>query len=262
MKIYTLGTGHGSATMTRFHQSTAYETVDGAVYIVDAGDPVAALYLRAGLPFSAIRGVFISHMHIDHTAGLFALMHEIKKRRLNGAPLVTLSLPEKEAIDAYKTWDKVQHAPEFDYLRFNLITEGVIYEDNYLEVTAHLTQHLFREDNTPCSYAFSLYFKRENKRILHSGDLAWGFVDFPGAAQEQHYDACVLEATHYSPQHAAPILKNAKFSRLIFSHISDRWHGADSASGVVGEGEAALAAYAEQYPYPTVIAHDGDVFEI
>jgi ribonuclease BN (tRNA processing enzyme) len=48
--------------------------VGQAVYLVDTGDGAVQQLARAGLSLAAVRGVFISHIHIDHTGGLFAVL--------------------------------------------------------------------------------------------------------------------------------------------------------------------------------------------
>jgi ribonuclease BN (tRNA processing enzyme) len=44
------------------------------VYLVDAGDGAVQQLARAGFSLAAVRAVFISHIHIDHTGGLFAVL--------------------------------------------------------------------------------------------------------------------------------------------------------------------------------------------
>ena len=66
MKIITLGTSHGDPTVTRFNSSTLFQ-IGTADYLVDAGAPVNALLIRRNIPLSALRAVFITHQHEDHT---------------------------------------------------------------------------------------------------------------------------------------------------------------------------------------------------
>ena len=66
MKIITLGTSHGDPTVTRFNSSTLFRT-GTADYLIDAGSPVNALMIRRNIPLSALRAVFITHQHEDHT---------------------------------------------------------------------------------------------------------------------------------------------------------------------------------------------------
>ena len=93
MKIYTLGTSHGDSTVCRFNSSTAYETEDGRIYLVDAGAPVEALLRRKALHIKDVRAVFISHMHDDHAGGLSGLIKQATKyASTRNTPFTTLEM--------------------------------------------------------------------------------------------------------------------------------------------------------------------------
>ena len=79
MIIHTLGTSHGDSTKTRFNTSTAYEAANGSLYLIDCGAPCEALLRRKGLRVQDVRAVFLTHLHIDHTAGLISLMKQCTK---------------------------------------------------------------------------------------------------------------------------------------------------------------------------------------
>lgn len=44
------------------------------VLLVDAGDGASERLVAAGVQLSSVRGVFLSHLHFDHSGGLFALL--------------------------------------------------------------------------------------------------------------------------------------------------------------------------------------------
>ena len=69
MRITTLGTSHGDHTYCRFNSSTLVD-VGGELYLIDAGEPVTALLVRAGISPERLRAVLITHMHSDHVNGL------------------------------------------------------------------------------------------------------------------------------------------------------------------------------------------------
>lgn len=73
-QFITLGT-HGGPVSDRNRSQPANALVIGpAVYLVDTGDGAVQQLARAGLSLAAVRAVFISHIHIDHTGGLFAVL--------------------------------------------------------------------------------------------------------------------------------------------------------------------------------------------
>ena len=59
--------GGPHAEYGRTGTSTAL-TVEGYNYVIDAGRSSVTQYLNAGLTFSALTGMFITHLHADHLA--------------------------------------------------------------------------------------------------------------------------------------------------------------------------------------------------
>ena len=264
MRIITLGTSHGDSTFNRFNSSTLYETSSGRLYLVDAGAPCEALIRRKGLNIKDLKAVFITHMHDDHAGGLSGLIKQTTKYGKERSFDLKIYLPESRAINALKEWVKVLHEnAEDSILDYCSVTDGEIYSDDELTVTAIRTKHLrtiSRTEGDPCSFAYVLDFKKENKKILHSGDLWIDFSDFPKIALEEHFDLCLLEATHYKPAVAAEILKDAKFDRLIFVHVFDKWHIRVYDGWKTDNGDKDLLEYYKSLPYPVSISHDGDEF--
>ena len=62
MKITFLGTSHGVPAANRFCSSYMIEA-GNAVYLVDAGAPVADLVLRQGREITDVRAIFTTHIH-------------------------------------------------------------------------------------------------------------------------------------------------------------------------------------------------------
>lgn len=77
-RVVTLGTAGGPRWWTgdtageRAGIATAV-VVGDAIYIVDAGHGVGRQLMLAGLPINSLRGIFITHMHSDHTIDLGSL---------------------------------------------------------------------------------------------------------------------------------------------------------------------------------------------
>ncbi len=263
MKVYTLGTGHGDSTFSRFNSSTLYEADDGTLYLVDAGAPCEALIRRKGLQIKDLRCAFITHMHSDHCGGLSGVISQAVKYNDGREQPLAVFLPESGAIEPFKAWMKaVRINADYEKLEIKAFTDGLIYKDDNIAVTAIRTRHLSTANGEPSSFAFVLDFKKEGKRVLHTGDLRCDFSDFPKIALEEKFDVCVCEATHYSPNTALPVFEKCKFGRMIFSHIGDAWHIKISRAWQVDNGERRLLDVYKSLPYPVQIAHDGDEFPI
>jgi ribonuclease BN (tRNA processing enzyme) len=76
-RLITLGTRAGPNPTVGRAQSSNLLMVNGASYIIDAGDGVTRRLTRLGANFRAIDTIFITHPHSDHTSGLGALMSDI-----------------------------------------------------------------------------------------------------------------------------------------------------------------------------------------
>jgi ribonuclease BN (tRNA processing enzyme) len=69
-----LGTASGpNSEATRAQPANALLTA-GQLYLIDAGDGAVAQLAKAGLRVGAVRAVFLSHLHFDHTAGMLAVI--------------------------------------------------------------------------------------------------------------------------------------------------------------------------------------------
>ncbi len=73
-RLITLGTSGGPPPRVHRTQSSNLLIVNGALYVVDAGDGVARRLAKAGINVREIGTVFITHHHDDHTAGLGTLL--------------------------------------------------------------------------------------------------------------------------------------------------------------------------------------------
>ena len=73
-KLIALGTRGGPLPTRDRTQSSNLLVVNGALYLIDAGDGVTRRIVRSGNDFRKVGTIFITHPHSDHTAGLATLM--------------------------------------------------------------------------------------------------------------------------------------------------------------------------------------------
>jgi ribonuclease BN (tRNA processing enzyme) len=247
MIITTLGTSHGNPTYCRFNSSTLIETA-GRMYLVDAGEPVTALLVRAGKNFDLLKAVFVTHMHGDHVGGLSSLIKMLVKYPQRDKH-ARVFLPEARAVPALEGWLKAQHMVwPSAMVALDFTLEGITYQDGLVKVEAIPTMHMQRHDESP---SYSYLFELEGRRIVITGDLKGDFSDFPIKALDAPCDICICEATHYDLDSALQILVNAPIRKLILTHIGDKWHD---------EGESRLRTWLNSLPYPSEIASDGAAF--
>src|SRR5437899_9682128 len=72
-RVITLGTKNGPFPSAGRAQSSNLLVVNGAQYVIDAGDGVTRRLARLRTNFRNIDNIFITHPHSDHTGGLGAL---------------------------------------------------------------------------------------------------------------------------------------------------------------------------------------------
>ena len=239
MKLYFLGTSHGVPEKDRFCSGTLVETGD-RYYLIDCGFPVINQLKKNDLDINKMAGVFITHMHADHTMGLPQYMDLLKWYYKESDPVFYLA--EKEGIEAYNGFlDYVIGGRE---LKLDYVKEGVFFEDENVRITAFATKH--------CQPRPSLSFlvEAEGKKVFFTGDLRSDLSDLPDVAKTVHTDALICEAAHNRLDKVADILYALPTDTLIINHISFK------------NPESITAPFAEAAPQRCIISSDNDVVEV
>ncbi|HEV2364843.1 MAG TPA: MBL fold metallo-hydrolase [Caulobacteraceae bacterium] len=148
---------------------------DGA-YVIDCGNGVGRQLALAGVPFSALRAIFLTHHHSDHNADI-GMLPLLAWEATLASPLTLVGPPplakmlrlfgEMYAPDiAWRTADEGR-APFADHVEVREIDRpGLVYEDGYVRVTATLVDH------PPVVPAFAFRFDLADRAIVLSGDTA------------------------------------------------------------------------------------------
>ena len=242
MKLIFLGTSHGAPEIGSFCSSTLLETGEVS-YLVDCGAPVVAQMVNMGKVFERIRAVFITHMHEDHVASLTSVLKGYSKR--NSTAYATFFFPEKAGLEGFLVWIKAIHRrPDPQRLKFELSAPGVFFEDEDVRVSGILTDHI---PGYP-TYAYRVELKKEQKKILFTGDVADDMHDFPKEAWTEEWDVIVSELTHFRIQEQIEQFKTMKTKQLIFNHKHRR-------------NLEVIDQIIPWLPYPARVACDGDEFE-
>ncbi len=211
MKLTFLGTSHGAPEKNRHCTSVLIEH-RGNHYLIDLGAPVVYLFKQMELSVDTLRGVFITHMHADHTAEFTALVKSFSVYHPTAE--ADVFMPEEQAVEPLKGWIRALHIDYPDRLHTHITHPGVIYEADGLRVTAIRTEHI--SPDVP-SYAF--VFEADGKRVLFTGDLAYDYHDYPVQAKNEAFDVVVSELVHLSIDKAQSILEGTNTRLMIFSHI-------------------------------------------
>lgn len=158
--------------------------VAGDFYLVDCGYQTPTQIVEAGLTFDNLRGIFITHNHLDHTSGLpgvFIHGWASPKRIKPGVPVFTPP-PAKRIVEGLKVLfgDDIQNYEVGGGLgnmpypaAFDLeVEKGVIakvFEDDNISVS---TVRIFHGSELEYAYAFRIDIKHSGKSVAFSGDVA------------------------------------------------------------------------------------------
>ncbi len=246
MKMTFIGTSHGVPAADR-HCSSVMLDCNGALYFIDAGAPLSNEILRCGKTMQAVRAVFTTHVHGDHTVGLFQLCDLFNWYYRDCA--ADFYVTEQPLIDCIKNAIVVTGTPTVDEtrLRFHVPTEGRVYEDEHILVDYIRTKHM------AVSYSILVTEVATGKQILFGGDFSHGLAenDIPDVALwEGNLDGFVCEMAHFGIKEITPYLYMLNTPRLWFTHVFslDKYAGIEELKG--------------KYPFEILTPTDGDSYDI
>jgi len=176
-ELVLLGTA-GGPTPKRTRSAPAQAVVvDDHVYVVDCGSGVARQLALAGLPPSALSGVFITHHHSDHNAdygNLFLLSWASNLAHTVPAfgPPPLLAMTEhffRLNAEDIEIRIRDEGRPSLrDLIDPHEVTEpGEVFQDERVTVTATLVDH------PPFETALAYRFDTPDRSIVISGDTAY-----------------------------------------------------------------------------------------
>ena len=175
-RLILLGTGGGPRPRAVSSGSAQVIVSDGAAYVVDCGDGVARQLAVARVPLPALRHVFITHHHSDHTADYGNLLWLAWAAGLASRvdtwgppPLekMTRLFLEMNAADIDVRIANEGRVPLAPLIHVHEIERGgVVPVGGAVKVSAALVDH------PPVTPAFAYRFDAPDRSIVISGDTA------------------------------------------------------------------------------------------
>jgi len=174
-KLVLLGTAAGPVP-GRTRQMTSHVMLsDAAAYVLDCGLGVTDQFARTGIPFSALRSIFITHHHADHNVeyGPLLVVGWIQGLPLNirafGPP--PLKQMTDDIMRAYKTtidfWAEDFKMKPLTAVEVKEISAaGPVMQDDIVKVTAAVVEH------PPVVPSLGYRFDFKDRSIAFSGDTA------------------------------------------------------------------------------------------
>ena len=246
MKITFVGTSHGVPSAERYCTCILIESGD-SFYFIDAGAPIADIIQRRGLDMHGFKAVFTTHVHGDHTAGLFQVADLLNWYYKDcSADFLITDAEQTEAIEKLIYISNNKTCVDKERVRFSTVGEGIAYEDANIKVEYILNKHI------TSSPSYSVLVSEGDKKVLFSGDMSshLGEGDVPIEILRGGVDAFVCELAHFSLDELAPYLKEAKTEKLFFTHVypTSKYVEIEKIKG--------------EYPFEILTPSDGDRYDI
>lgn len=212
MKVTFFGSSHGFPEPHRCCSSLMLETAHNK-YLIDVGTDVTEPLVRRGLSPESITAVFLTHMHGDHVNGLVPFVDLCSWcYRTADAGIFT---PDMKLVSVLSDWMQLCGHGMTDKLSFHPVTEGLIYEDDDIRVTALETGHM--------PHAFAYRVEAEGKKLLFTGDLKHSdgpTADYARFATEDGLDLVVAECAHFDAMNYLEPLRAHPPKLFCFNHYS------------------------------------------
>jgi len=174
MRVTLLGTGCPPAVLNRFGPSTLVEAGDQK-FLFDAGRGALQRLVQLNVPWQAVQGVFLTHLHSDHVVGfpdlwltgwLIAPGRDVPLQVFGprGTADMMSHLQQAYKYDIGVRIENDRVTPDGVMLRVDEIREGVVYERSGVRVTA------FEVDHAPVTPAFGYRIDHAGHSVVLSGD--------------------------------------------------------------------------------------------
>ena len=206
MRIHFLGTSHGIPEPNR-RCSCAMVEIDGCYYFIDMGLMAIDDMVTNHQKVSNTKAIFITHMHGDHTNGLFSFADLISWVYTDAKTI--FYLPQMEGASIIRDWIDLTGDTDntFD---FRPVESGVLYTDERLTVTAIRTQH--------CKFSYAYLLQAEGKNVLFTGDIKHPGDDFPQL--DLPLDLVVCEGAHFPVIDYLPVFADMQIKQVCVNHYA------------------------------------------
>ena len=214
MRIVFLGSSHGVPEPHRRCSSTLIE-VGESRYIIDMGCQSIEDLINRNISPDSIKGIFITHMHGDHTNGLLSFLDLSSWKFKTVDPVIFLPGQMEDTVNAIRGWIQCNGVTLRDF-RFQPVNEGVLFDDGVIRVTAFRTKHI--------AYSYAYLIEAEGKRVFFSGDLRTKGPqeDFPMSVLEKPLDLAICESAHFQATAYLPLLQGqTNLKKLCINHYSE-----------------------------------------
>jgi ribonuclease Z len=232
-----LGTGTPVASTVRLGPSTLIEAgVEKLVF--DVGRDVIVRLDQVGIPYAALSGILLTHLHSDHVSGLPDLWltgrfgpagKPVREGALDVWGPVGTDAMVSHLAEAYK-FDlaaRPRLTPPQGVLAAHEIAEGTVFNRNGVTVTAFLVSH----GNVIPAFGYRIDYG--GRRIVLSGDATFNerLIENSAGADLLIYEVAAATesvvrpdvaralSVHISPEEAGTVFARVRPKLAVYSHI-------------------------------------------
>ncbi|HXR87798.1 MAG TPA: MBL fold metallo-hydrolase [Stellaceae bacterium] len=264
-KLVILGTGAGPVPGSARHMTAHILVSKGAAYVLDCGLGVTRQFARTGIPWRALKAIFITHHHPDHNIEYGPLLvlgwvggMQQSVRAYGPPPLAQMTADYfRSAKTTIDFWAEDFHIPALAPIETHELPQaGPVMQDENVKVTSVLVQH------PPVTPAYGYRFDFQDRSIAFSGDtvgleavaamakgadmLVHEAIDMPAIEAYMkaqiapaRFDAAMahMRADHTPTEEVGRIAHEAGVKTLVLSHLApgenvsdERWHQAAAKS--------------------------------
>jgi hypothetical protein len=204
-KLVLLGTAAGPVPGRSRQMTSHVMLINGVAYVLDCGMGVTNQYARTGIPFHALKSIFVTHHHADHNIEYGPLLIV---GWIQGLPLDVRAFgppPLKQMTDdfmrAYKRtvdfWAEDFHMKPLTSVNVQEISAaGLVTQDDNVKVSAILVEH------PPVKPALGYRFDFKDRSIAFSGDTA----PLEAVAKMAEGADVLVHETMYVPARVSPTI--------------------------------------------------------
>ncbi|MBQ8637621.1 MAG: MBL fold metallo-hydrolase [Lachnospiraceae bacterium] len=207
MKVTIIGSSNGVPEAHRKCSCVMIE-VNGRIYFADMGTSAVDALRNRGIPVESVKGIFITHMHGDHTNGLPQFIDLMTWYFTDADPVICL--PVIGAAAVLRDWVKITQNDGNREIQYRETLPGLVYDDGVLKVTAIPTKH--------CCKSYAYLLEAEGKTVLITGDLQHPSVDFPETAKERELDLVICESAHFPVREYLPVFESCRIRNVCLTH--------------------------------------------
>ena len=176
--LILLGTGGGPRIVVPGRAKPAAALViNGATYVVDCGSGVAQQLVRAGLPLTSLRYVFITHHHSDHNLdygnllyGAWAAGFRARIDTYGPPPLAAMTVAYW-TLNEFDIETRISDEGRPDLRGLVVAHEferpGIVMQNDDVRVTAAMVFH------PPVAHAYAYRFDTADRSVVISGDTGY-----------------------------------------------------------------------------------------